>query len=93
MISHDPDITRLLDRLKRRGLISRRRGQKDRRVIKTCITPAGLTLLETMDKPVETFHRKLLGRVDRKRLKNLIQILSELEEKVTLPENGIPTSS
>ena len=53
MISHDPDITRLLDRLKRRGLISRRRGQKDRRIIKTFITPDGLTLLERMDRPVE----------------------------------------
>lgn len=81
MISHDPDITRLLDRLKRRGLISRRREQKDRRIIRTFITQSGLALLKTMDQPVETFHRKLLGRVNRERLKNLIQLLSDLEQK------------
>lgn len=79
MINHDPDITRLLDRLQRRGLISRKRGQKDRRIIKTFITPSGLTLLETMDGPIEIFHRQLLGRVNKKRLKNLIRMLDEFE--------------
>src|SRR5262245_47533935 len=35
MISHDPDITRLLDRMEKRGLISRERQTDDRRVVKT----------------------------------------------------------
>ncbi len=82
MMSHDPDITRLLDRLKRRGLISRRRGQKDRRIIKAFITPSGLTLLEAMDRPVERFHRQLLGRVNKERLIHLIQVLDEFQEYV-----------
>ena len=38
MINHDPDITRLIDRLERRGLVVRSREQKDRRVITTRIT-------------------------------------------------------
>src|SRR5262244_2805452 len=38
MINHDPDITRLVDRLERRGLVRRSREPKDRRVIKTHIT-------------------------------------------------------
>ena len=82
MMSHDPDITRLLDRLKGRGLISRRRGQKDRRIIKTFISPSGLTLLEAMDRPVEKFHRQLLGRVNKERLIHLIQVLDEFQEYV-----------
>jgi DNA-binding MarR family transcriptional regulator len=77
MISHDPDITRLLDRLKRRGLISRRRERKDRRVIKTFITSAGLELLEVLDQPVENFHRQLLGHVSRKRLHSLVDDLRD----------------
>ncbi|HEV7219307.1 MAG: MarR family winged helix-turn-helix transcriptional regulator [Terriglobales bacterium] len=85
MINHDPDITRLLDRLKRRGLISRKRGQKDRRINKTFITSSGLTLLETMDRPVETFHRQLLGRVNNKRLRNLIRMLDECEGTLGKP--------
>src|SRR3954463_10320094 len=34
MITRDPDVTRLLDRLEQRGLITRCRGQKDRRVVR-----------------------------------------------------------
>ena len=45
MINRDPDITRLVDRLERRGLVARSREGRDRRVITTRITPAGLELL------------------------------------------------
>ena len=61
MITRDPDITRLLDRLERRGLLTRSRDSKDRRVITVRITPAGLKVLEgpgwahgeTQPEPVE----------------------------------------
>src|SRR6266849_4791387 len=49
MITRDPDITRLLDRLQKRGLVDRSRGKQDRRVIYGKITPAGLKLLREMD--------------------------------------------
>src|ERR1700747_370004 len=42
MITRDPDITRLLDRLEKRALISRCRESKDRRMVLTRITPQGL---------------------------------------------------
>src|SRR5713226_6186305 len=45
MINRDPDITRLVDRLERRGLVQRSRDKRDRRVITTRITGAGLELL------------------------------------------------
>jgi DNA-binding MarR family transcriptional regulator len=82
MISRDPDITRLLDRLKRRGLISRRRGQNDRRIIKTFITPAGLELLGRIDRPIEKFHLRALGDVKKNDLRGLIDVLEKLP---TLP--------
>ena len=52
MISRDPDITRLLDRMEKRSLITRERQSDDRRVVKTSITPEGLELLKTLDRPV-----------------------------------------
>ena len=61
MINRDPDITRLVDRLERRGFAVRSREGQDRRVITTRITPAGLELLQTLDGPVEEFNRKMLG--------------------------------
>ena len=80
MINRDPDITRLLDRLERRGMIERSRGEKDRRVIKARIAPAGLALLKKMNREVEQFHRGLLGRLGDQRLQALIKLLEEARE-------------
>src|SRR5215471_16931585 len=68
MITRDPDITRLLDRLEKRGLISRWRESKDRRVVLARITPNGLKLLTRLDQPVEEAHRKQLGHLGKDRL-------------------------
>src|SRR5216684_836991 len=58
MITRDPDITRLLDRLEKRGLILRSRQTKDRRMVLARITPDGLKLLARLDEPVGDAHRK-----------------------------------
>ena len=81
MINHDPDITRLVDRLERRGLVSRSREGRDRRVITTRITPAGLQLLRTLDRPVEDFGRKILGPLGEPQLRTLIQLLQAVREQ------------
>jgi len=75
MITRDPDITRLLDRLAKRGLIARRRESKDRRVVLTKITPEGLELLASLDGPMQQTHRKQLGHLGRNRLKTLTELL------------------
>lgn len=75
MITHDPDITRLLNRLKGRGLVERTRARQDRRVILGKITPAGLTLLREMDRPLEKYGRAMLRHVGQGRLKRLIELL------------------
>src|SRR5579864_1008760 len=61
MITRDPDITRLLDRMEKRNLISRCRQAKDRRTVLATITPEGLKLLARMDDPVREGHRRQLG--------------------------------
>src|SRR4029077_4271298 len=61
MITRHPDVTRLLDRLEKRGLISRCRETKDRRTVMVRITPDGLKLLTRLDQPVQAAHRKQLG--------------------------------
>jgi DNA-binding MarR family transcriptional regulator len=75
MITRDPDITRLLDRLEKRGLISRCRETKDRRMVMARITPEGLKLLARMDGPVREGHRRELGHLGRERLRALIELL------------------
>jgi DNA-binding MarR family transcriptional regulator len=76
MITRDPDITRLLDRLEKRDLISRRRGAKDRRMVLTRVTPEGLAVLARLDRPVQEAHRKQLGHLGWERLRALSELLS-----------------
>jgi DNA-binding MarR family transcriptional regulator len=75
MITRDPDITRLLDRLESRTLISRCREAKDRRMVMARITPEGLELLARMDEPVRSMHRQQLGHLGRERLLELTRLL------------------
>jgi DNA-binding MarR family transcriptional regulator len=82
MITKDPDITRLLDRLEKRGLISRSREAKDRRTVTARITPAGLKLLDRLDEPVQTAHRRQLGHLGRNRLRTLTELLQLSRAKV-----------
>ena len=77
MINRDPDITRLLDRLEKRGLTTRRRDANDRRIINAHITKEGLQLLKKLDGPVQDFQKVLLGHVGERKLKVLIEILGE----------------
>src|SRR5487761_762060 len=65
MITRDPDITRLLDRLEKRALIERWRDAEDRRVVMAKITREGLDLLARLDEPVQGTHRKQLGHLGR----------------------------
>lgn len=75
MITRDPDITRLLDRLEKRDLISRCRETKDRRMVMARITPEGLKALARLDEPVQSGHRKQLGHLGRDRLRELTELL------------------
>jgi DNA-binding MarR family transcriptional regulator len=75
MITRDPDVTRLLDRLEKRGLIARSREAKDRRTVMARITTEGLKVLTRLDEPVQAAHRKQLGHLGRERLRALTQLL------------------
>ncbi|MFP5226851.1 MAG: MarR family winged helix-turn-helix transcriptional regulator [Acidobacteriota bacterium] len=75
MISRDPDITRLLDRLEQRGLIGRCRENPDRRKVLVRITPAGLALLAALDPPVCALHRSQLGHLTPAQLRQFSRLL------------------
>jgi DNA-binding MarR family transcriptional regulator len=82
MITRDPDITRLLDRLEKRGLISRCRETRDRRMVMARITPEGLKLLARLDEPVQLAHRRQLGHLGRRRLGALTQLLTAARSRL-----------
>lgn len=78
MVNHDPDMTRLLDRLEARKLVERERSREDRRVVVTRIAKQGLDLVNSLDAPVSAALRKHLGHVGEKKLMQLIDILESL---------------
>jgi DNA-binding MarR family transcriptional regulator len=82
MITRDPDVTRLLDRLKKRRLIARRREEKDRRTVMARITPEGLKVLTRLDEPVQAAHRKQLGHLGQERLRALTELLGAARSHV-----------
>jgi DNA-binding MarR family transcriptional regulator len=82
MITRDPDITRLLDRLERRGLVSRCRENPDRRMVMTRIAPAGAKLLARMDAPVREAHRRQLGHLGPRRLAALTRLLQSARSQI-----------
>ena len=75
MITTDPDITRLLDRLEARRLLTRARSTEDRRVVVSRITAEGLRLLASLDQELKELPRRTLGHLGDKRLRVLIGLL------------------
>ena len=81
MVTRDSDITRLLDRLEKAGLVTRWRSKSDRRVVMARITESGLAQLTALDRPVTEFCRRRLGRLGQARVQNLIATLAELRQE------------
>jgi DNA-binding MarR family transcriptional regulator len=80
MITAEPDITRLLARMKTLKLIKQQRDKRDRRVLWTQISAAGLDLLGRMDAEITRAPKELLGHLDRQDLAELTRLL-ELARK------------
>jgi MarR family transcriptional regulator, organic hydroperoxide resistance regulator len=78
MISHDPDMTRLLDRMEKRNLITRQRQTDDRRVVKTRITREGLELLKRLDPSIHELHKRQFAHMGNARVKVLTDSLEEI---------------
>ncbi len=82
LVSPVPDVTRLIDRLVRNGLVSRTRGKEDRRVVLVAITAKAQTLLRKIDKPLVNFHSNQFTGLSKAEQKQLIQLL----ERARTPE-------
>ncbi|HEX4961834.1 MAG TPA: MarR family transcriptional regulator [Thermoanaerobaculia bacterium] len=81
LVSPGPDVTRLLDRLEPRELVTRLRDAEDRRIVRARITRKGIALLARLDEPVATALDELLGDLGAKRLRTLVEILAAARER------------
>jgi DNA-binding MarR family transcriptional regulator len=81
-VKQDPDITRLLDRMEKRGLIERSRGTKDRRLVTTTITKQGLAMLKGLDAPVDALHERELEGFSKQRLHELTDDMEGIRRRL-----------
>jgi DNA-binding MarR family transcriptional regulator len=78
MIARDPDITRLVDRLSRQGLVTRVRSRQDRRVVEVGLTDKGRDVLRSLDAHVNRMPKAVLGHLGTTKLKQLGELLEHL---------------
>ncbi|HJR62680.1 MAG TPA: MarR family transcriptional regulator [Gemmatimonadaceae bacterium] len=76
-----PDVTRLLDRMERAGLVTRARDSDDRRLVSTRITQKGQRLLDKLDALVEKEHQQRLGHLSDVQLRTLIELLTLVRQR------------
>jgi DNA-binding MarR family transcriptional regulator len=75
MVNHDPDVTRLLDRMEAAGLVEKQRDERDRRVVNVAITKAGLKTTEQASKAVRLKLESALGCLGARQLNTLADLL------------------
>ena len=78
LIARDPDVTRLMDRLEKRGLLTRDRIKEDRRVVVHKLSGEGLSLVNELDRPIQELHRSTMRGIEPAKLQTLIAILEEI---------------
>jgi len=82
MIEQTPGITRLIDRLESKKLVSRERSSTDRRCVFCRITAAGLDLLARLDAPVEDASGLSLASLNKRELAQLVEMLDRARERM-----------
>ncbi len=80
MIERQPNVTRLLDRLERKGWVRRARSKEDRRVVRCWVTDRGLALLSALDAPIDAMDDRLARNLTRREQKQLIELLERIRE-------------
>ena len=88
MVNREPDVSRLLDRMERRGLVARARMPDDRRVVTARLTPEGRRVVDALDEPVREMHRRQLGHLSEDELHALSELLEAARESPAAAPHG-----
>ena len=78
MIEQTPGVTRLLDRLEAKGLVSRCRGENDRRQVLCRLTAAGRTLLAQLDPDMDEADESGVAMLRPEDKQKLLELLATI---------------
>lgn len=87
LVSRAPDITRMLDKLEQRGLLTRSRSTTDRRAVLVAIHPAGRALINRIAEPLRACHRRQLGHLSTNELESLTALLKAARAPHETPDS------
>lgn len=76
MVTRMTDMTRLLDRMERAGMVVRARCDEDRRQVLTSLTPRSRELLDELDPLMEAEHRRHFRGLNNGELAELVTLLT-----------------
>ena len=78
LLDRTPDVTRLLARLERAGLVTRTRAERDRRAVEVALTDAGRHVLAALEAPARDAIAGVAGHLSDDELRTLSRLLERL---------------
>lgn len=81
MLTRMPDMTRLLDRMERAGLVARTRKDEDRRMVTTRLTREGRRLIDSIDADAGREQKRRFRALSDTQLHRLIDLLQEVQRQ------------
>ena len=81
MVQRSSNVTRIVDKLALKGLVTRTLCPDDRRKMDIVITNEGLELLKKLDKKVESFHKPMMNNLSADEAETLKQLIQKLRGK------------
>lgn len=80
MTTHDPDMTRLLDKLEARGIVVRKRDPEDRRVYRVSLTREGARVLKNLTKITRELHRRQFCTLNKRQVQQVSRLLDKINQ-------------
>lgn len=84
MIERTPGVTRLIDRMEKKGWVTRRRCTEDRRRVWCNITSDGLALINRLDQPIEEIDDVFASALEPQEIEQLVSYLDRLRSEMNL---------
>ena len=81
MVSKNSNTTRLVEKLRLKGLITRFQNEENRRKVEIRITDQGLELLKEIEKIQHQFETAVVGNLTEKEILNLNKLLIKIRNK------------
>jgi DNA-binding MarR family transcriptional regulator len=83
MIERTPGVTRLIDRMEKKALVTRQRDRGDRRQVICRITERGLALLKKLDKPIDGLEDAAMAGLSDAEVETLLPLLNKVRLQLT----------